>query len=165
MPQQIQSISDLPNVPAVYALYGGNDRTSYVAYVGLASKLRTRIEQHLVKRDSSVVTGVTAVALKPEYVTALRWWENPDFDKQDVLEAAELVAFDVLDPALRSRGGVTERAKALYHDAGFVDRMRSLFASVPTGLLRLPTMADVIRRLNELEGRMAMVERQLTEGG
>jgi hypothetical protein len=98
---EVTSISDLPNVPAIYAMFGGQDRSRYVAYVGLGSKLRSRVEQHLVRRDSSVTTGVSAVSLNPDFVSEVRWWEHPDFEKQDVLEAAELIAFDVLEPALR----------------------------------------------------------------
>ena len=32
-------ISDLPQAPAVYALYGGRGRNSYVAYVGITARL------------------------------------------------------------------------------------------------------------------------------
>lgn len=102
---EVTSITDLPSVPAVYAMYGGQGRSQYVAYVGLAKKLRGRVDQHLVRRDSSVTTGVSAVSLNSDFVTQVRWWTHPDFDKQDILEAAELVAFDVLEPSLRSRGG------------------------------------------------------------
>src|SRR5262245_53537191 len=119
MTMPIHNVYDLPSVPAVYAMYGGQGRGAYVAYVGLGKSLRGRIEQHLVKRDSSISTGVTAVCLNPDKVTEVRWWEHPEFEKQDVLEAAELVAFDVLEPALRSRGNITDRAKALYARAEF----------------------------------------------
>lgn len=50
----VSTISNLPNTPSVYALYGGRGRGRYVAYVGVANKLKNRIEQHLVRRDSSV---------------------------------------------------------------------------------------------------------------
>lgn len=36
-----------------------------------------------------------------------------------MLLAAELVAFDILEPALRSRGGITNEARQLYGDAEF----------------------------------------------
>jgi hypothetical protein len=86
MPLPTTTITDLPSVPAVYAMYGGQGRSQYVAYVGLAGKLRGRIEQHLVRRDSSVTTGVSAVSLNPECVTQVRWWQHPDFEKQDILK-------------------------------------------------------------------------------
>jgi excinuclease UvrABC nuclease subunit len=69
----ITATSELPNLPAIYAMYGGQGRSRYVAYVGLATKLKSRVEQHLVRRDSSVTTGVSAVSLNPEYVTEVRW--------------------------------------------------------------------------------------------
>lgn len=127
MPIQTTNITDLPAIPAVYAMYGGQGRSQYVAYVGLGTKLRGRIEQHLVRRDSSVTTGVSAESRNPEFVTQVRWWQHPDFEKQDILEAAELVAFDVLEPSLRSRGGITDRAKQVYAEQQFQTRMRALF--------------------------------------
>ena len=58
---------------------------------------------------SSVTTGVSAVALNPDLVSEIRWWFEPSFSQREVLEAAEQIAFQVLNPALRSRGGVTGR--------------------------------------------------------
>ena len=58
---------DLPNRPAVYALYSGNGNSRYVAYVGIAGKLKQRITQHFIRRDSSVATGVSAVSLNPKH--------------------------------------------------------------------------------------------------
>lgn len=97
----VAAISDLPNAPAVDALYGGQGKGMYVAYVGLAKQLKTRIIQHLVRHDSSVTTGVQAVSLNPDFVTKVGWWEHNDFSDPFKLAAAELIAFDVLDPALR----------------------------------------------------------------
>ena len=78
----ITSINDLPNVPSVYAMYGGQGRGLYVAYVGIAGKLKQRIIQHLIRRDSSVATGTSAVALNPDYITQVKWWEHSDFTKR-----------------------------------------------------------------------------------
>ena len=39
----LSAISELPAVPAVYAMYGGRGRGLYVAYVGVAGKLRLRV--------------------------------------------------------------------------------------------------------------------------
>ena len=106
------AISELPRVPAIYALYGGEGRR-YVAYVGLGGNLRQRIEQHLIRRDSSVVAGIQAVGLRADHVRQVDWWEDAGFSDDVRLQAAELVAFDVLEPALRSRGGIAEAARAL----------------------------------------------------
>jgi hypothetical protein len=108
------SVSELPSVPAVYALYGGAGRGLYVTYVGIADRLKERITQHLVRRDSSIVTGVSTVGINPDLVTEVRWWTHPDFSDRAVLQAGELLAFDALEPALRSRGGITGEAKTLY---------------------------------------------------
>ena len=64
---------DLPaGGAAVYALYGGRHHGLYVAYAGIADAFRPRIEQHLVRRASSVTTNTAAVGLNPDYVTEVR---------------------------------------------------------------------------------------------
>jgi hypothetical protein len=117
--QVLLGISDLPNRPALYTLYGGAEKRGYVAYVGIADSLKRRAAQHLLLGDSSVATGTSAVGINPDYVTALKWWEHRKFSKRAALEAAELVAFDVLDPALRSRGGFSKAAQVLYNSRPF----------------------------------------------
>jgi hypothetical protein len=98
-------------VPAVYALFGGHGKGLYVAYVGIADSLKRRIVQYLVRRDSSVATGTSAVGLNPDYVIVVDWWEHPDFAERFKLQVAELVAFDVLNPALRSRGKIQDKTR------------------------------------------------------
>jgi len=61
------AIAQLPNAPSVYAMYGGRGRGLHVAYVGIADDLRGRINQHLLRRDSSDMTGVSAVASIPTW--------------------------------------------------------------------------------------------------
>lgn len=70
---EIRDIAALPRVPAVYLMLGGSPR--FAAYVGIGGDLRERVSQHLVKRDSSVVTGTTAVGLNPDHVreVGLEW--------------------------------------------------------------------------------------------
>jgi hypothetical protein len=154
----LHAISDLPQAPAVYAMYGGKGRGRHVAYVGIAQKLRDRIVQHLVRRDSSVATGTSAVQLNPDYVTAVEWWEHPDFDQRPVLEAAEMVAFEVLDPALRSRGAPQHKARELYADETFSNQMRALFEGEPAGQLEIRTLEDAFEQMAELERRVAELE-------
>lgn len=67
----VHAIADLPQVPIVYAMYGGQGPGRYVAYVGIGKSLKSRAIQHLVRRDSSVTTGTSAVRLDPDYVTGL----------------------------------------------------------------------------------------------
>jgi hypothetical protein len=161
----LHAISDLPQTPAVYAMYGGKGRGRYVAYVGIAQKLRDRILQHLVRRDSSVTTGTSAVQLNPDYVTAVTWWEHFEFGQRPVLEAAEMIAFDVLDPALRSRGAPQGRAQDLYHDPAFYEEMRTLFQGEPAGQLVIPTLEDAFERMAELERRVVELESRSAESG
>ena len=157
----VNAVSELPQIPAVYAMYGGRGRGRYVAYVGIAKSLRPRVIQHLVRRDSSVTTGTSAVQLNPDYVTELDWWEHPGFDQRHVLEAAEMVAFDVLDPALRSRGAPQHLARELYADEAFRTEMRALFLGEPAGRLTILTLEDALERIVALEGRVAELELKL----
>ena len=161
MTTKISSISDLPNIPAVYALYGGQGHGLYVAYVGVADKLKNRIRQHLVRRDSSVTTGTSAAGLNPDYVTEVRWWEHSRFADRYVLEAAELAAFDELEPALRSRGKVTNSVKQLCSDNSWRQEMHRLFSSEPAGYLIIPSLLDALDRIADLERRVELLENLL----
>jgi len=154
----ITSISELPTGAAIYAMYGGEDRPD-VAYVGMGEKLRQRIRQHLVNRDSSATTDSGAVRLHPDYVNALAWWEHAAFADEVALAAAELVAFDVLEPRMRSRGGITATAKAKAADRSFRAEMATFFASAPTGRLELMTFARLVKRVAVLERRLEQLEK------
>ena len=153
-----QTLADLPNHPAVYALMGGHGARAYVAYVGIAGRLRKRIAQHLILRDSSVTTGTSAASLNPDYVTSIRWWEHSGFDDRTYLEAAELIALEVLDPALRSRGAPSEGSLQRARRSGFKRRMTVLFEGEPKGTLEGPTLQTVLDRLAEIERRLALLE-------
>lgn len=155
------SISDLPNIPALYVLYGGKGRGRYVAYVGLSSRLRDRITQHFIRRDSSIVTGVSAAMLNPDHVTEMRWWTSDRFEEKSVLEAAEYVAFDIFDPALRSRGRITQRARQLLEDDSFVQEIHALFRKEASGRHLFPSLDEVIDRVSALEEKVAELEKQL----
>lgn len=154
-------IYDLPNVPAVYAFYSGGRGPQHATYVGTAGKLKQRILQHLIRRDSSVTTGTSAASLNPNYVTNLSWWEHPDFEETEKLKAAELVAFDVLNPVLRSRGAVNRSALQWASDKAFYEEIKDLFDSSPTGKIRFPSLTDVMGRINELEERIQQLEKSL----
>jgi hypothetical protein len=162
--QVINSVKEVPNAPAVYAMYGGQGRSAYVAYIGLAGKVRQRLSQHLIWRDSSIVTGISAASINPDLVTKVQWWEHTDFGQRAVLEAAELVAFDVLEPVLRSRGAITERARLLYADAAFHEQMRAMFEGAPTGVLTIHTLQHALERIRELERRVEALEREVRNG-
>jgi len=145
-------------------MYGGRGPGRYVAYVGIGQSLKPRAFQHLVRRDSSVTTGTSAVQLNPDYVTESEWWEHPDFTQRHVLEAAEMVAFEVLDPALRSRGAPQHRARDLYAEKSFREEMRALFSGKPAGRLVIETLGDALERIAVLEERLASLEQRLGDG-
>jgi hypothetical protein len=157
----ISSITKLPNVPAVYVLYGGRESNRYAAYVGIADKLRNRIEQHLVRRDSSIATSTSATGLNPDYVTELQWWGHQKFVDRNTLEAAELIAFDIFDPTLRSRGKITGKARELYDQKEFKGEMKKLLKHEATGQLIFQTLQDALDRIEQIEDRIKALEKQL----
>lgn len=160
---KISSISKLPNVPAVYVLFGGKVRRRYVAYVGIADKLKRRIEQHLVTRDSSVATGTSATGLNPDHVTELRWWEHSDFGRREVLIAAELVAFDYFQPTLRSRGNIPKMSLNLAKQPEFREKIENLLRHEPNGRLVIPTLQDALKKIEQLDNRITSLEEQLDD--
>jgi hypothetical protein len=91
-------------------MYAGEPPRTWVAYVGMASDLHGRLFQHFVRRDSSVVAAA-AVRLDLDYIRFVDWWEDEQFTDGAVRHAAELVAFDVFEPGLRSRGNPTAAAR------------------------------------------------------
>jgi hypothetical protein len=148
----------------VYCLFGGRGPRRYSAYVGLADSLRRRVLHHLVLRNSSVTTGAAAVSLNPALVTEIDWWTSEDFSDRVTLEAAELVAFEVLEPALRSRGAVTAAAKSLADSSKFALTMSALFRGPPAGHMTFADTEQVHERLDDLERRVQLLESRLGAG-
>lgn len=155
----LATIGELPTVPAIYAMYGGDDRR-YVAYVGIGDNLRRRVTQHLVNRNSSAATSTGAIRLHPDHISAVAWWEHPRFTDRDELAAAELVAFEVLDPTMRSRGGITAAAKQRASDEEFRSELVAMFTGDPSGRLELSTFAALVKRVAALERRVERLENE-----
>jgi hypothetical protein len=153
---------DVPACPAVYAMYGGERPRTWVAYVGLAGELQGRLIQHFVRRDSSVVTRSSAVGVNIDRVVHVDWWEHPSFADVDSLHAAELIASEILQPALVSRGGVRRTARALAADQAFRSDIESLFKGRPQGRYRPPRIGEVARQLRDLEQRVEALEKHLS---
>lgn len=148
---RIPRITDLPNIPAVYILFGGKKGNKFVAYVGIADKLRQRISQHIIRRDSSITTAASIVSLNPDYITEIQWWTHNDFYERSFLEAAEVVAFEMFNPVLRSRGKLTERAKLLFKDQLFQTSIKALFSGGPMGSMELLDFQDLVDRVLKME--------------
>jgi len=99
------------------------------------------------------------VSLRPEFITEVRWWAIQEFAERDVLGAAELIAFGVFEPVLRSRGQITKAAKQLSERTEFRDRMTAVFTGMPAGNLILLSFQDALRKLDEFERRIATLEK------
>jgi len=149
---RLPRISDLPNVPAVYILFGGKKGNKFVAYVGIADKLRQRISQHLIRRDSSITTATSIVSLNPDYITGIQWWTHNDFNERSSLEAAEVIAFELFNPILRSRDKLAERAKLLLEDEKFQTSMKKLFSGEPSGSMEFLDFQDLVDKVLKMEG-------------
>lgn len=158
--KKAMSISDVPTGQAIYALYGRGRKPS-VAYVGLTNSLRNRMRQHLIHRDSTIAMGTSAVGINPDYIGLVAWWMHPLFEDEVALAAAELVAFDELDPDLRSRTREAKKARQLAENPGFRRKMTTLFSGKPTGRWILPTVSEVFEHVLKLEDRVASLEERL----
>jgi len=152
------AISELPTAPAIFALIGGAGAGRYVAFVGSAQNLRQRIRQHLVRRVSVVAGGKSAVSLNPDYVNELRWWEHERFADRAALDAAELVAQETLDPALRNPLTLNDAARRVHYKPTFRRSMEALCKGAPTGTLALPNVEEAMERIVALERRIAALE-------
>ncbi len=154
-------LNDLPMVPAVYALCSGTKRSKHIAYIGIASVLRRRVRQHLLQRNSSVYTGTSAVALMPEHVTEIWWWEHKAFSVEAVLKAAEQIASELLNPTLRTRGNLENNADKMLRNKRFRKGMQLLFTGEPTGTIEFPTLSDAMSRIRRLEATVKKLQQQI----
>lgn len=141
-------------VPGIYAFRTGAGRVRSTCYVGQSSDLRRRIEQHLEYRNSSVTTGVATISMNVEYITDVKCWSLPEFQDKDVRGAAELVAFEQLNPTLNSRGIVTGEAKSLASETAFRTRMLGLFDGPPQYAAKFHSVSDLHTRIIELEKQL-----------
>lgn len=165
------STSPIPTNPGIYVMYdhghalalGRNvspninlttiDYTKNVAYVGSSGDLRRRIRQHMIERNSSVVTGVSATLLNPDKVSHICWWCLSDAPDRASLEAVEIVAFGVFNPSLRSRATVSENAKAILEDRTFHEEMKQLFSKKPNGLYYPMTFDNLVYWTQKIDRR------------
>jgi hypothetical protein len=69
-----------------------------------------------------------------------------------------MMAFDILDPALRSRSAPQHQARELYAERAFREEMQALFSGEPAGRLVIQTLVDALERIAELEARVGELE-------
>lgn len=151
-------LADVSQRPGLYAMYGGGTPRPYVAYVGIAGGLQGRLAQHFVQRNSSVTTGTSATSLNIDYVTQVHWWDDPRFADETTRHAAELVAFRVLDPALRSRGAARKAATEMAGAPEFVAWVEGVLAS-PSGRYTPPRLDRLTTMIEELLARVEVLEK------
>ncbi len=154
------SIRGLPNKPAIYILLSGKGQNS-ILYVGETDNLRRRIGQHIVKRDSSVTMEGSPVKIDPTHVEKVEWWEHSDLENPVAREAAELIAFEIFNPRVRSGANVRKDSVTMSKDAKFYGTISSLFKGLPTGRLVIMNIESVVEKLVALEERISKLEKKL----
>ena len=155
----VSSVGDLPDIPAVYGLH--DRRTGTLIYLGETGNLRARIKQHLVTRDSSVVTGAFAASINPDLVGEVCWWSHPELRERAGREAAELVAAGLLNPVLRDRDRPQAGAVTRFADPAFRAEMERLFHGPPSGRMVIPTLQEALARIAEIEAELEQVRKRL----
>lgn len=102
--------------------------------------------------------------MQASFLSELRWWEHPDFADSNLLRAAEFVAADLFEPALRSRMPIGSQVAELVDNEDLRERTRSLLLGEPSGRLLLPSAEQLLERLSEFEGRLQALEVQPEPG-
>jgi len=142
--------------PGIYAF---TNTTDEVVYVGMTGRLRDRLRQHFILEESSATTRPNSVRLNVDKIKGAVWWEHPRFVEKVDRTAAELIAFDVFSPVLRSQDSTNQAAKELSQDAAFRAEMTELFEGPPSGQYSPVNLDNLHHRINSLEGRLKELER------
>lgn len=153
------SLDLIPTEPGIYAMY---DRNNKAAYVGQSRNLRKRIKDHIVNRDSTAVTRLSPTMLNPDYVYRICWWQCDSlFDDPVNRQAAEFVAFDILESTHRSRAQSSGKAEDRAHEQSFRTNMENLFNGKPAGRYYPPTLQNVTNCISKLCKRVSELESQI----
>ena len=162
MTRSFDEIRNLPQDPGIYGLKSPTDvKDGTYSYVGLSGNIRNRVNQHLVRRNSSVTTGASATSLNPDKISECNWWWHKTFAKKEYLEAAELIAFEKLNPPLGSRGSPGSAALELAQDKDFISQMEELFSSPPTGFIVFHDLSWAVSKIRELENEIKLLKEKL----
>ena len=149
-------LSPVPNEPGIYALYDGINGNKCV-YVGKSGKLKTRVRDHLVLQISTVASGTAGASLNIENLTKLRWWTHSNFFDEAFLDAFETIAFSILNPQLRSRGGRLTSGSTYTEDPSFNDLVQNVL-NEPSGVVELLSYGKLYQKIQELEERISQLE-------
>lgn len=152
--KEVSNINNLPSVPAVYLMYEGKD----VIYAGVSKSLKARILQHLIRRDSSITTGASAVSINPDYLDKIVWYQYDSFEDKITREAAEIIAFDVFKPVIKSRGKVNNASKELSLNEDFKKEITNLFDKGISGYLKIENFETVLYKVSKLEEKINLLQ-------
>jgi hypothetical protein len=101
--------------------------------------------------------------LNPDQITSLSWWVHPDFDETVKLKAAEIVAFEIQNPALRSRAGADNAGLTMLADKDFHGKMKMLFKGNPSGIVEFASLADALTAVRNLKIRIEKLEERISK--
>ena len=161
--RSFDEIKHLPQFPGIYGFKGPNDIQDNYSYIGLSNKLRERVSQHLLKRDSSVATGASAISLNPDKISECHWWIHESFGAREYLEAAELIAFERFNPTLVSRGSSSAKAFEIFKDQDFKNQMEKLFSNIPSGYIKFYDLSWAINKIKELENEILELKKVISD--
>ena len=161
MVRSFDEIKHVPQFAGIYGFKGATDKVGSYCYIGLSGRLRDRISQHLLRRDSSVSTGVSSVSLNPDNIEECHWWVHEIFDDRDYLEAAELIAFEIFQPTLVSRGKPSSKAVEIIKREDFKDKMKNLFSNIPSGYIRFYDISWTVEKIKELEKEINELKKKI----
>lgn len=151
---EVLKINELCNVPAIYLMQDKKD----VVYIGESGELKKRINQHLIRKDSSITTGASAVCLKTEYLKNIKWFESDVFNDETQRKAAEIIAFNYFNPVIRSRGNEDRKARKLSEDTNFRNKIEEIFSNEASGCLKIQNLETTLEKIDELNKKINRLE-------
>jgi len=152
------SLNNIPEGPAVYALYE-HDR---VMMVGAAEDLRAHIEEHMF--GSGGPSEVLREAIShPGRITEISWWRHPAMEEESRRTAARQVAVEVLAPVSHPRFTLSDLGVMALEDPEFVKSMEALFRGPPAGSFVPQSLDELARNVYELKDKVEALERRLAQ--
>ena len=176
--------SDLSIVPSdagVYALVSRVDRAArpkdvvvYIGHTGTSMGLKGRIKTHLVELTGTWTNGKHPVVIDIDQIDLIYVWTVesllstvPITDEKIVAEAVELVAknhFGTGKTMISDSKPPTNQAMQLSQDLQFLSDARDLLENQRSEV-RLPSRANLVNRILELEERFESLVSILTGKG
>ena len=161
--RSFDEVKHLPQLPGINGFKRPNNIQDNYSYIGLSNKLRESVSQHLLKRDSNVTTGASAISLNPDKIAECHWWIHESFGTREYLEAAELIAFERFNLTLVSRVTPSARSLEISNDEGFKKQMDKLFLNVPSGYIKFYDLSWAINKIKELENEILELKRVISD--